>query len=109
MAEYQLVLPKIPSEVKSRITLLLATTGKRPEARKMLADLEHPKPTEPPTSDFDLAVIYTALGDRDTAFQHLNQAYKRRNVWFVKVYPALDPIRDDPRYAEFLRRIGLAD
>ena len=75
----------------------------------MLASLENPKAGESPTSAFDLAAMYAALGDRDTAFQWLNRAYEQRSVWFLKVHPAMDPLRGDPRYAELLKRTGLAD
>ena len=109
MAEYQLALPKIPDQVNSHIALLLATMGKQGEARKMLASLEHPKPGESPTSAFDLAAMYAALGDHDTAFQWLSRAYEQRSVWFLKVHPAMDPLRGDPRYAKLLKKTGLAD
>jgi tetratricopeptide (TPR) repeat protein len=107
MAEYQLALPKIPDLVNARIATLLAAMGKRDEARKLLASLEHPKAGEPPANAFDLAAIYAALGDRDTAFQWLDRAYDRRIVWFLKVHPALDSLRGDPRYAELLKKTGL--
>lgn len=109
MAEYQLALSKIPDQVNPRIALLLATMGKRDEARKMLASLEHPKVGESPASAFDLAAIYGALGDRDTAFQWLDRAYERRIVWPLKVHPVMDPLRGDPRYAQLLKKTGLAD
>jgi adenylate cyclase len=107
MAEYQLALPKIPGQVNSRIATLLAVMGKRDEARRKLKELEHPKAGEPPANAFDLAAIYTALGDRDSAFQWLGRAFERRIVWFLKVHPAMDPLRGDPRYAELLKKTGL--
>ncbi len=109
MAEYQLALPKIPYLVEGRIALLLASMGQQAEARKILAGLEHPKADDPPPDAFDIAAIYAALGDRDTAFRWLDRAYERRMVWFLKVQPALDPLRGDPRYAELLKKTGLAD
>jgi hypothetical protein len=36
--------------------------------------------------------------ERPTSFDH-----------FLKVEPALDPLRDDARYAELLKKTGLAD
>jgi TolB-like protein/Tfp pilus assembly protein PilF len=107
MAEYQLCLPKSPDLVHSRIAHLLAVMGKAAEARKMLAELERPRPSETPASALDLAVIYGALGDRDRAFQLLARAYDTRTVWFLKVHPMLDPLRKDPRYDEFLKKAGL--
>jgi Tfp pilus assembly protein PilF len=109
MAEFQLALPKIPDQVNPRIALLLARTGKRDEARKMLTGLEHPKAGDSQANAFDLAAIYAALGDRDTAFQWLDRAYERRIVWPLKVHPVMDPLRGDRRYAELLKKVGLAD
>jgi len=43
----------------------------------------------------------------DSAFQWLGRAYDRRIVWFLKVHPAMDPLRGDPRYGELLKRTGL--
>jgi TolB-like protein/Flp pilus assembly protein TadD len=107
MAEYQLALPRIPDQVKDRIATLLAVTGKQYEARQILATLEHPKAGDPPPNAFSLAAIHAALGDRDAAFEWLNRAYERRIVWFLKVHPAMDPLRGDPRYRELLKKTGL--
>jgi len=107
MAEYQLALPKIPDQVNSRIAILLAETGKRKAARKMLEQQEQPKAGQPPPSPFDLAAICAALGDRDAAFEWLDRAYERRIIWQLKVQPALDPLRGDPRYTELLKKTGL--
>ncbi len=108
MAEYQLALPKAPESVKPYIAHLLAVMGKQSEARKILAEMQNAGPGERPPSAFDLAAIYGALGDRDKAFQYLEQAYDDRIVWFLKVHPVLDPLRSDPRFAQLLKKAGLA-
>jgi len=57
----------------------------------------------------DFAELYTRLGDRDSAFDWLERAYKEHSSWlnFVNTDPLYDPLRSDPRYADLLRRIGL--
>jgi tetratricopeptide (TPR) repeat protein len=107
MAEYRMALPQLPDQVNTRIATLLAVMGKREEARRKLDELEHPKAGEGPVGAFDIAAIYAALGDRDHAFQWLDRAYDRRIIWFLKVHPAMDPLRGDPRYAELLKKTGL--
>jgi len=48
------------------------------------------------------------LGEKDAAFAALEQAAAAGNhIDTLKLDPALDNIRSDPRYADLLRRIGL--
>lgn len=56
------------------------------------------------------AIVYVALGDHDAAFRWLETAYETRDhdLAFAKVWPMLDPVRDDPRFHALLRRIGLS-
>jgi TolB-like protein/tetratricopeptide (TPR) repeat protein len=107
MAEYESARPKIPYDVEARIAHLLAATGKRDEARKMLALLEHPQPDRQRPNAFDMALIYSALGDRDKAFAYLTRAYDDRKIVLLKVHPLLDPLRDDPRFGQLLKKAGL--
>jgi len=60
-------------------------------------------------SPFDIALIYTALGEKDTAFAWLAKAVAEHSTWLVysKWEPRLDPLRSDPRFQDLLRRIGL--
>ena len=56
-----------------------------------------------------LAPYYAELGDKDRAFEELNKAYERRDYYVVLVRedPRLNPLHEDPRFAELVRRIGL--
>ena len=56
-----------------------------------------------------LAVIYIALGDKDQAFDWMQKAYDDRSAWLVylKVDPLFDTVRQDPRFTDLLRRVGL--
>jgi hypothetical protein len=60
-------------------------------------------------SPFDIALVYTALGDKDAMFTWLDKAMKDHSTWLVysKWEPRLDPLRSDPRFQDLLRRIGL--
>lgn len=106
MAEYQLCLPKMP-ETKINIVHLLAVMGKQAEARKMLAEIERERPGRM-FNAFDIACVYAALGDRDQAFKWLDRAYDERAICALKVHPMLEPVRGDPRFAELLKKAGLA-
>jgi hypothetical protein len=53
---------------------------------------------------------YLGLGDNEQAFYWLEQAYKEQSniLQFLKTHPYFDPIRGDPRFADLVRRVGLA-
>ena len=56
-------------------------------------------------------MIYAALGERDHAFAWLEDAFQKHAGWLfcLKVDARLDRLRDDPRYAELLWRVGLTE
>ncbi len=59
-----------------------------------------------------LARIHAQLGGRDEAFAELELAYAARDgdlVWIRTFPPGLDSIRDDPRFADLVRRIGIPE
>jgi tetratricopeptide (TPR) repeat protein len=57
----------------------------------------------------DVAHLYARLRDNDKAFAWLEKAYKERSegMAWLKVDPAYDPLRTDPRFADLMRRVGL--
>ncbi len=56
-----------------------------------------------------IAGAYAGLDDRDRAFEWLEKAYRRRSSTLIpiKVDPALDSLRSDPRFADLVHRMGL--
>ena len=61
------------------------------------------------SSSYNAATFYVALGDKDKAFAELSKSYENRepSMRSLKVDPLLDPLRDDPRFADLMRRMGL--
>jgi eukaryotic-like serine/threonine-protein kinase len=59
--------------------------------------------------DFQGAVLYAKVGNKDKAFECLEKSYQRRESWMslLKVEPGLDSVRDDPRFDELVKRLGL--
>ncbi len=55
------------------------------------------------------AIIYAGLGDNDQAFEWLAKGYDDRpsTAMRVKVEPRLEPLHSDPRFVEFVRKMGL--
>ncbi|MDP6495925.1 MAG: tetratricopeptide repeat protein, partial [Dehalococcoidia bacterium] len=54
--------------------------------------------------------VYAQLGEKDQAFAQLEKAHQQHDggLWSVNVDPVWDPIRDDPRFTDLLRRMNLA-
>jgi hypothetical protein len=63
------------------------------------------------TADPDQAALLLAvIGDSDRMFDCLDQAIRvQRAPYIVKVWPAFDPYRSDPRFIALLRRMGLEE
>ena len=60
-------------------------------------------------SPVTIAVAYGTLGELDAAFAWIERAYEGRDslLRFLKVLPAFDPLRADPRYEWWLEQLGL--
>ena len=57
---------------------------------------------------FHAAVYYVELGDKDRALVELNKTYEDRLFYiaWMRTDPLLDPLRDDPRFQELLKKVG---
>jgi serine/threonine protein kinase/TolB-like protein/Tfp pilus assembly protein PilF len=53
------------------------------------------------------ATLFVQLGQKDNAFAELDKAFENREwqLLYLKIDPRLDPLRDDPRYQELVRRM----
>jgi predicted Zn-dependent protease len=128
LAQFQKVLERDPNfhPAHYKLSQLYATTGRFAEAvseiqkivskpgswsadaksyRELLQDF---KGTDRSAA---VAVAYAISGERDQAFEYLEKAYSDgdNELLLVIRYPALDPIRSDPRYADLLRRLGVPE
>ena len=61
-------------------------------------------------SSASLALVYGALGDKEKAFAWLEKevAERTRRPTLFSVHPLWHDLRDDPRFADLVRRVGLA-
>jgi TolB-like protein/Tfp pilus assembly protein PilF len=85
-----------------------AHAGRRRDALRLLAELKKRRKTGyVPAGAFVNA--YLGLSENDQAFVWLDEAYKEQSniLQFLKVHPYFDPLRDDPRFTELERRVGL--
>jgi hypothetical protein len=55
-----------------------------------------------------MTIAHAAVGERDEAFRWLEQAVERREggVVRLKFLRGVDPLRDDPRFDEILKRMN---
>jgi TolB-like protein/DNA-binding winged helix-turn-helix (wHTH) protein/tetratricopeptide (TPR) repeat protein len=86
-----------------------ASAGRRAEALRLLKELHWRRQSGyVPTGAFLNA--YLGLGDREEAFVWLERAAEERSniMQFLTVHPFFDPLRGDPRFAEFLRRANFS-
>lgn len=88
---------------------VLARAGRREEAMRLLAEVE--KSEEAVKGPFSIGTAYALLNDKDQAFAWLEKAYAARQAYlmYLKCEPRLDSLRSDPRYADLLKRMNLAD
>ncbi|HEY0428823.1 MAG TPA: protein kinase [Pyrinomonadaceae bacterium] len=83
-----------------------AGAGKRERAETILAELENGKNYVSPA---ELAILHTALGDTEKAFDSLEKAFALHDLQlqYVGTDPAFRPLHDDARFADLLDRVGL--
>jgi eukaryotic-like serine/threonine-protein kinase len=55
------------------------------------------------------AGVYVGTGENDDALEYLEKAYTERSHWLIYLHidPSMDSLRDDPRFQDLLRRVGL--
>jgi serine/threonine protein kinase/lipoprotein NlpI len=96
------------TQYRADLAHAFATAGRETDARRTLAELDEISKTRY-VSPYYVAAVHLALGDRDRAFELLEEAYGERShgLTFLKVDPNLDDVRSDPRFADLVRRVGL--
>ena len=87
---------------------VLALRGRRREAEALLAQLEA-RARDHYVSPVAFCIVHLGLRNTDQVFTWLERAYQDRRGWltYLKVDPMLDVVKDDPRFAEFVKRMKL--
>jgi TolB-like protein len=87
---------------------LYARMGKAKEARAIVPKLED-RVAKDGLGRYEIALIYAGLGEKAEAFAWLEKALAARDkgVTYLEIDPCLDPLRDDPRFVDLVRKVGL--
>jgi TolB-like protein/Flp pilus assembly protein TadD len=85
-----------------------AVSGDKVDAEKTLTKLTETSHRKYVPAVY-FALVYIGLGRNDDAFRWLEKAYDERCEYLVYLgsEPLADPLRDDPRFARLLSRLGL--
>jgi serine/threonine-protein kinase len=95
-------------EVLAALGRVYAVSGNKGEAQKIIMELKE-QSQRSYVPGYDLAIIFAALGEKDQAFEELENEY-RNGGWymnFLKIDPDLDNLRSDPRFSELVERMRL--
>ena len=89
---------------RAKLAHVLAAVGRHDEARELLEGILARRQEEWVTA-YEIAIIYTWLGDNINALRWLSQAEREHAVGFtfVRVDPHLEPLRSDPHFKDLLR------
>lgn len=86
-----------------------AVAGRREDALKILEEQKR-LAKQGYMSPYNFAIIYMGLGDKDKAFEYLNQAFDEhaQPLYLFPHRPMFDSLHSDPRYTELLRKMNLS-
>jgi hypothetical protein len=84
--------------------------GRGREAQDILKELEDKYARREATGQ-NLAAVYVGLGKKEQAFAWLERDLAARSGDLVRInwYPPFDSLRNEPRFKDLLKRMGLAE
>jgi TolB-like protein/DNA-binding winged helix-turn-helix (wHTH) protein/tetratricopeptide (TPR) repeat protein len=88
-------------------------SGQQGVLKRLARNMEHLAATKQLYMPGATAQFYAALGDKDRAFYWLEEYLKHRDLALAdpticfKTDPWFAPLRSDPRFSDYLRRVGL--
>jgi tetratricopeptide (TPR) repeat protein len=87
-----------------------ARAGHSDEARKILGELREIEKTQY-VRTYYLAMVHAALGDKDSAFAELERSFRDKDCYLprARVDPFMDPLREDVRFKDLMKRMGMTE
>jgi serine/threonine protein kinase/Tfp pilus assembly protein PilF len=94
--------------IRAALAHTYAAAGGTEEARQILDDLTR-QAKRKYVAPYFFAGIHVGLGENDRALEYLEEAYEEHSNWLIYLHidPSMDGLRDDPRFQDLLRRVGL--
>ena len=85
--------------------------GEREKAPSMIEEVIS-KVGRPLVTELDVADCFAVLGNRDEFFKWVDKAIAARNIWptypsFLRYVPVYDKVKEDPRFPEIFKKLGL--
>ncbi|MBA3770015.1 MAG: tetratricopeptide repeat protein [Blastocatellia bacterium] len=98
------------SYVLKQLAYGYAITGKRTEAAVIVQELEARYARNDANGRW-VGAVYAGLGDKDKAFEWLEKDFQSRNgdLAYIRWEIPYESLRDDPRYKDLLKRMGLPE
>jgi len=98
------------TDIQLDLGFACAVSGQRQEARRILLKLEQMR-QQGIAPSASVAILYGALGETSEAFSWLEKAYQERDpqLTYLKAGRRFEPLRKDPRFGQFVGRVGLSD
>ena len=97
----------LPAESLGLLALVYGLAGRKSETQKIIGELEE-RSRHHYVFPSVFAYAYLGLGDKDQALTFLERAYEEQDpaLFYLKVWPTLDPLRSEPRFQALLRRVN---
>jgi eukaryotic-like serine/threonine-protein kinase len=94
--------------MRAALAHTFGTAGRTKEALQILDDLTN-LAKQKYVAPYFFAGIHIGLGDNDRAIEYLERSYEEHSHWLIYLHidPSMDGLRDNPRFQDLLRRVGL--
>lgn len=100
-------LPGSPAFAVAKIAGTYALSGRRTEARRLLAELRKAASQQYVPAIY-VAAVYAALNENDQAMTWVQKVYDERSdyIVYLRTEPSFDSLRADPRFQHLLQLVG---
>jgi eukaryotic-like serine/threonine-protein kinase len=94
--------------MRAALAHTFGAAGRTEEASQVLQELTE-LAKQKYVAPYFLAGIHIGLGENDRAMEYLEKSYQEHSHWLIYLHidPSMDGLRDDPRFQDLLRRVGL--